>query len=258
MTSPLPLEGDLYENMEKASTYGYDAIEFHTRETYEFDIERIEQMRKAGKGSICTLATGRIFTQGGMCMLGDTPESVEGAMSGLRMYIDKAAMLGADLVLGWAKGNIPAGADREATMDLLAGRLRDLNDYGKERNVRILVEVINHYETNIFNTAKETMDFFEKYQLDNSFVHLDTYHMNLEEFDPYEAIRLCGDKLGYLHVADNSRYPGSGQLDFKRILAVLDEIDYTGYVTVECIPYPDRETTAKRAIEHLLKCEPSA
>lgn len=255
MTAPLPLAGDLFENMEKARAFGYDAIEFHTREFYEFDMERIAEMRREDKGDICALVTGRLFTQGGMCLM---DENADGAIAGMKTYIEKASKLGVDIILGWAKGNVAPGADRDTAMDLLASRMTILNDYGKEYGVKIMVEVINHYETNIFNTAKETLDFFEKYGLDNCFVHLDTYHMNIEEFDLCAAIRLCGDKLGYFHVADNSRrYPGSGQLDFKKILATLDEIGYTGYVTLECIPEPDRDTAAKKAIAHLMACEPT-
>ena len=82
--------------------------------------------------------------------------------------------------------------------------------------------------------------------------------MNIEEADMCAAIRLCGHRLGYLHVADNTRtYPGSGALDFKAILKALEDIHYTGFVTVECLPQPDRETAAKKAIEHLVACEPN-
>ena len=55
--------------------------------------------------------------------------------------------------------------------------------------------------------------------------HLDTVHMNLEETDMYEAIRLAGPRLGYMHVADNTRLaPGTGCLDFKKIFETLKEI----------------------------------
>lgn len=257
VTAPLVLNGDLYENMEIACAMGYDAVEFHTREQFSFDMERIEALRRSGKGDICTLATGRLYTQGGFCLLGDTRESVDGAMNGMKLYIEKAAALGVDVVLGLAKGDVKPGEDRKSVMAVLAGRLKVLSDYAKERNVRLLVEVINHYETNTLNTAGEILSFFEEYGLDNCYVHLDTYHMGLEEFDPCEAIRSCGSKLGYLHVADNSRrYPGSGQFDFKKILCTLDEIGYTGYVSLECLPEPDRDTAARRAIAHLLACEP--
>ena len=73
--------------------------------------------------------------------------------------------------------------------------------------------------------------------------------MGIDECDPVEAIRLCRGKLGYFHLADNSRrYPGSGQFDFSRILDALDEIDYDGYLSVECLPYPNGEAAAEKAI----------
>lgn len=257
MTAPLPLAGDLYENMELAADYGYDAIEFHTRENYSFDYEKLRRMREEGRGAICALVTGRLYTEGGYSLLDEDPAVVEKAMTGMKAYIESAGRLGVDIVLGWAKGNIPPDGDRAEYLSRLAERMSALDTYAAAHNVRILVEVINHYETNIFNTARETLAFFEEHHLNNCYVHLDTYHMGLEECDPYAAIRLCGSRLGYFHVADNSRrYPGSGQFDFRRILATLAEIGYSGYVTVECIPEPDRKTAARKAIEHLKACEP--
>ena len=259
MTAPLPLAGDLYENMQKAVDYGYDAIEFHTRETYPFDFDRLREMRETGRGDICAIVTGRLYTEGHHGLLDEDPASVDTAMSAMKLYIDAAQKLGTDIVLGWAKGNVPPGGDRGEYLRRLAERLKILDAYAGERGVRILVEVINHYETNIFNTARETLAFFQTYHLDHCYVHLDTFHMGIEECDPYAAIRLCGERLGYFHVADNTRrYPGSGQFDFPRILKTLAEIRYSGYVTVECIPEPDRDTAAQNAIAHLKACEPQA
>lgn len=257
MTAPLPLAGDLYENMQMAAALGYDAVEMHTREIAEFDLERIRWMSECGEGRICMLVTGRLYTEERLSLLDPAEESVSACMQGMRRYIDLAAELRSGIVLGWAKGNVPLGGDREECLALLGGRLKVLNDYGQEKGVPIVVEVINHYETNLFNRAEETLTFLDQNRLDNCYVHLDTYHMNIEEFDPCQAIRMCGKKLGYFHVADNSRrYPGSGQLDFRRILGALEEIGYDGYVSVECIPEPDRMTAAKRAIAHLHAVEP--
>jgi len=257
MTSPLPLCGDIYENIRKSAKYGYAGIEIHGRETVKYDYEKIKQVSKECGGQITTIATGRLYTEGKVGLLDDPVYSYEASIAGLKKYIDIAEKFKVGIVIGWAKGVIPQGGDKERCMNTLGERLLPLNDYGKERGVELYLEVINRYETNLFNTAREIMDFFSKCSLDNCFVHLDTFHMNIDEFDPCDAIRLCGKKLGYFHVSDNSRrYPGSGQIDFKRILAALKEVDYSGYVVLECIPYPDRDTTIIKAIEHLKKCEP--
>lgn len=34
---------------------------------------------------------------------------------------------------------------------------------------------------------------------DNVTVHMDTYHMNIEEASVQRAVKLCGDKLGRVH-----------------------------------------------------------
>jgi sugar phosphate isomerase/epimerase len=99
------------------------------------------------------------------------------------------------------------------------------------------------------------MEFIEKNKLENCFVHLDTFHMGIDETDPAAAIQLCGKKLGYMHLADNSRcYPGSGQFDFRKILQALDTIEYGGYLSVECLPKPDGITAARYAIKHVMEC----
>ena len=257
LTAPLPLDGDLYQAIKKAARLGYDAVEVHTRESFSFDLQRLEQRKEAGEGCICALVTGRLYTEGGLSLLDNNSDVAAAAMGGFQSYIDKAQRLGVDIVLGWAKGNVPPDGDRKEYLARLAEKMRLLDAYAGSRGVRILTEVINHYETNLFNTARETLRFFAENALDHCYVHLDTYHMGLEELDPYAAIRLCGKRLGYFHVSDNTRrYPGSGQFDFRRILATLAEIRYQGYVTVECIPEPSRDTAAERAIAYLKACEP--
>ena len=255
--APLPLRGDICNSLREASALGYAGLEFHTRENALLDIAGIKETSARCGARITGLASGRLFTQGKVSLLDDAVYAAKAAEQGLRDYVDLAQSLEVEhLVIGWAKGNIPQGGNRETYRQRLAGQLGCLGDYARPKGVRLQLEVINRYEVNLFNTAEETSSFIEEFGLDNCFVHLDTFHMNIEELDPIAAIRRCGSRLGYFHAADNTRrYPGSGQLDFTRILAALMEVDYKGYVTVECIPGPDHIETAKKAIEHLWQCE---
>lgn len=250
MTAPLPLAGDLYENMEKAIALGFDGIEFHTREDFAFDYERIA----ASRCRISMLVTGRIFTEDRYNLLDSDASRAERCLEILKTYLDKAAKIGAGIVLGWAKGQ--AASDADAALHTLGERLQALNAYAGKVQAPIVIEALNRYETNILRTASETLHFIDKYALDHCFVHLDTFHMNIEETDPYEAIRICGDRLGYFHASDNTRRcPGGGQLDFDRLLSALDRIGYSGWIDVECIPGPDREATAGSAFCYLKSCE---
>jgi sugar phosphate isomerase/epimerase len=81
---------------------------------------------------------------------------------------------------------------------------------------------------------------------------LDTFHMNIEEPSIESSIRACGDRIFHFHVADSNRWhPGAGHLDFASILSALRETGYGGYVSGEFMPFPDADTGARRAIEHL-------
>ena len=251
-TAPILLQGSVEYNLQTAAQLGYDAIEIHTREDAELDYETIQNASKCYGTKVAMVVTGRLNTEGKCSLMADEPYIVAATMDGMRQYIDMAQKLGADLVIGWVKGNIPQGGKRQKYMGRLAKNLQVLNDYSKERGVRLNIEVINRYEVNVFTTAHELMTFLETYPLDNCYAHLDTFHMGVDECDPVAAIRRCGDRLGYFHLADNSRrYPGSGQFDFKKILKALDEIDYKGYLSVECFPYPNPDLAATRAITHL-------
>lgn len=251
-TAPILLQGSIEHNLQKAAEFGYDAIEIHTREDVDMDYQVINHASKCYGAQVAMVITGRLNTEGKCSLMADEPYIVAATMDGMRQYIDMAQKLGADLVIGWVKGNIPQGGKREKYMSRLAKNLQILNDYSKERGVKLNIEVINRYEVNVFTTADEIMTFLETYQLDNCYAHLDTFHMGVDECDPVAAIHRCGDRLGYFHLADNSRrYPGSGQFDFRKILQALDDIDYKGYLSVECFPYPNPEIAATRAIAHL-------
>ena len=251
-TAPILLQGSVEHNLQMAAQLGYDAIEVHTREDAELDYQTIMNASKCYGAKVAMVITGRLNTEGKCSLMADEPYIISATMAGMRQYIDMAKTLGADLVIGWVKGNIPQGGKREKYIARLAKNLQILNDYSKELGVRLNIEVINRYETNVFTTADEVMTFLETYPLDNCYAHLDTFHMGVEECDPVAAIRRCGNRLGYLHLADNSRrYPGSGQFDFKKLLRALNEIDYKGYLSIECFPFPNPEIAATRAIAYL-------
>ena len=252
VSAPILLKGDICSNLKAAQKLGYDAIEVHTRENVELNYDEILSAIKETGAKISMVVTGRLMTEGKCNLMDEAPFVEAAAVDGMKKYIDMASKLHADIVIGWVKGNVPAGKNRDKFMNRLAKNLKVLNDYGKGKNVKLNIEVINRYEVNVFTTAAETVSFIEEHKLDNCYVHLDTFHMNIDEEDPLEAIRMCKGKLGYFHLADNTRkYLGSGTLDFESIFQELDDVGYEGYLAVECLPYPNSETAAKKSIESI-------
>ena len=255
ISAPILLRGDICDNLIQAAQLGYHALEVHTRETVFWDYPAIEKVMMEYNMKISAIVTGRLNTEGQVNLIDDVPYITHSAIMGMKQYIEMAERFKTDIVVGWVKGKIPACGNEKRYLDRLAYNLQILNDYAGERGVRLFLEVINRYETNIFNTAAETLEFVESNNLDNCFVHLDTFHMGIDEADPVAAIKLCGKKLGYMHLADNTReYPGSGQFNFCNIIQALEQIEYNGYLSVECLPKPDGLTAARYAIKNLMEC----
>ena len=251
-SAPILLKNDIISNLKEASSLGYQGLEVHTRETALFKYDEITKVMDEYGIAVSAVVTGRLFTQGMVNLTDDRPYITDSAMQGMFTYIKMASRLKSDIIIGWAKGKIPENASPEPYMERLARNLRLICNEADSQGVKVFLEAINRYETNIFRTAKELMEFLNFWDIQNSFVHLDTFHMNIEESDPIEAIRVCGKKLGYFHAADNTRlYPGTGTLDFKSCLDALDEINYGGYISVECLPYPDGKTAAIKALDYL-------
>ena len=249
---PILLVGDIIENIKKASGLGYDGLEIHTRETADLDYPAIRDAMAAYGIGISAIATGKLCTLGKVDLIDARPYIRAAAIEGLRGYTAMASELGTDLVLGWVRGNIPPDGNDEYYLREFAGTLKTVCDFAAGFGVRIFLEVVNRYETNVFTTCKETIDFLERHQISNCFIHLDSYHMNIDEPDSVEAIRLAGQRLGYFHVAENTRrYPGSGAIDFKSQIDALVEIGFSGYVSVECFPDDDGYETAKKSIEYM-------
>jgi D-psicose/D-tagatose/L-ribulose 3-epimerase len=94
------------------------------------------------------------------------------------------------------------------------------------------LEVCNSYEANVVNTAHDALVLADDIGADNVMVHLDSYHMNIEEDDLVSPVLELGERLGYVHIGENHRgYLGSGHLDFPAFFGALARIDYPGAVT---------------------------
>lgn len=114
------------------------------------------------------------------------------------------------------------------------GAVRRVADFAGERGVTLGLEVVNRYETNLLNTATQALAFLDEVGKPNVKVHLDTYHMNIEEVDFTQPVLACGDRLGYVHIGESHRgYLGSGNVDFKQFFKALAQVGYEGVVTFE-------------------------
>jgi D-psicose/D-tagatose/L-ribulose 3-epimerase len=107
-------------------------------------------------------------------------------------------------------------------------------EFAAKKGVTLGLEVVNRYESNQLNTAAQALEMLDRIDAPNVVVHLDTYHMNIEEEDFMKPVLLCGKRLGYVHIGESHRgYLGTGTIDFETFFKALAKIDYQGVVTFE-------------------------
>ena len=154
--------------------------------------------------------------------------------------LNDALSVARDMGASYLGGVLFSAVHKYSAAATLAGRrnsvevLARLAERAKASGITLGLEAINRYESNLINTGAQAVDFINETGSDNIKVHLDTYHMNIEEEDPATTIRECGDLLGYFHVGESHRgYLGTGTIDFKTIFRSLIDIGYTGPITFE-------------------------
>jgi D-psicose/D-tagatose/L-ribulose 3-epimerase len=132
-----------------------------------------------------------------------------------------------------ALAKYPTPATKENRNNSIKAMQR-LADYAADKGINIDLEVVNRYETNIMNTGLEGLAFLDEVNRPNAYLHLDTYHMNIEEDGMQKSVLAAGDRLGYIHIGESHRgYLGTGNVDFDSFFAALKKINYKGPITFE-------------------------
>lgn len=139
---------------------------------------------------------------------------------------------------------VPDGTEAEE-WKWVVDATRECFAHAKKVGVRIAVEPLNRFETYLFNRAAQALALADAVSPECG-VCLDAFHLNIEEADMFDAIRLAGKRLFDFHVADNNRFAcGLGQLDWSKIVNTLKEVGYDGALTNEFVAPVDRTPAAQ-------------
>ena len=257
LTQPVVLRGSIEQVCKVAKGIGYDAVELHIREPLRYDVGEIRRTVDKYGLVVCAVANGMEYTVGGLSLIDDDKDMREAALKRILEHADFAAALNAKLIVGIMRGNITRGADVCEYKKIFSEALGKICDYTERLGIDVVLESILRYINNYLCGVIETMDFICSLNRKNLALHIDTHSMAIEERNMRESILYCRDKpLGYVHYSDNNRYyPGGGALDFKEITRSLIEIAYNGFITVECLPWPDPEEGARRALVNIKNIE---
>ena len=218
--------------IESSAAIGYDFIEIPAVDPREIDLAHtVRLLESSGLGAVVSLALDAdtdINTE-------DAEISARGEAL-LNTAVDFAGAIGADYVGGvtysaMIKYDHPAtAASRDNSLAVL-GRVADR---ARAQGIRIGIEYVNRYESNLLNTAAQTARFIRELGADNVLLHLDTFHANSEELSLPAAVRDAGSLLGYIHASESHRgLLGTGVLDFPALFGELAATGYAGPITFE-------------------------
>ncbi len=118
---------------------------------------------------------------------------------------------------------------------LLLEQLPTLGDAARERGVLLLIEPVNRYESEYLNSIDHAARLCAQLNHPAIGCTADFFHMQLEELDPAAALKHAGPQVRHVHVAENTRVePGPGTLDFRPGFRGLKQLEYAGWIELEC------------------------
>jgi D-psicose/D-tagatose/L-ribulose 3-epimerase len=243
-----PLTDEHLDLVGRVKELGFDVIELAVEDTA---LVSAELWRAAGEDAGVAFAVCGAF--GPDRDLAHEDARIRGiGLEYLKALVDYAVALDAPVVAGpmySAVGRtemLPSDV-RERQRERAAEGIREAADYAAGHGVRLGIEPLNRFETDLVNTCAQALELCDRVDRDNVGVHLDTFHGTIEEKSVPDAIRLAGERLFHVHTCENDRgTPGTGHVPWADVFRALDEVGYEGQLVIESFT-PDVKEIARAA-----------
>lgn len=216
----------------KTKEAGFDLIELPLLNPYDFEIAAAKRLLNEYDLGV----TGSLGLSPATDVSSEDPDTVKAGEELLGKALEVLSELGSEHLVGVLYSALkkfmePATAVGRRNS---VAAMRRLSTRAESLGIKISLEVVNRYETNIMNTGHQALAFLDEVGQSNAFVHLDTYHMNIEESGLFAPVVEAGARLGYAHIGESHRgYLGSGTVDFDSFFRALAHIDYDGPIVFE-------------------------
>ncbi|MDQ2586907.1 sugar phosphate isomerase/epimerase family protein [Saccharothrix yanglingensis] len=240
-----PLTDDVLARLApRIRDWGFDVVELPVENPGDWDPHRAaDLLADLGLGAaVClVMPPGRDLLAAG---------AVAGTRDYLRHVVDVAAVVGSGVAAGPAYG--PVGrtwrvGNRPEVYAELRENLAPVVEHAASTGVRLAVEPLNRYENSLLNTVEQALEALDGLSDEGCGPALDTYHMNIEESSPVEAIRTAGARIAHVQVCANDRgTPGEDHQDWPALLRALADAGYRGPLCIESFT-PDNAAIATAA-----------
>jgi D-psicose/D-tagatose/L-ribulose 3-epimerase len=215
--------------------WGFDSVEIAIEDPGHIDPAHVKrELDKHGLvcGSICA------------CMgpdrdLRGTPAQQRTALKYMKGVLDQMVILDCPSLIGPVYSSVGRAdavppAEYRKQWKTVVKHLRDLCRYAEARGKQVCLEPLNRFETDFINTCDQGLQMIRDVKSPVLKLHLDTFHMNIEEKHQALAIKKAGRHLGHFHACGSDRgTPGNDHLDWKSIARALRGVRYRGDVVIE-------------------------
>ncbi len=241
---------DPLKNAERAKSLGFPAVEIFPPDADALKLDVFPDIPKELNLDIAAVGTGGGWVRHQWHLTHPNADIRAKAKGFITALLDAAARFNAPVIIGSMQGRHGGEVSKDQAHQWLAEALHDLGNHARTLGTNVFYEPLNRYESNLLNTAEETVAFLDQVQPANVKVLADLFHMNIEEASIADGLRTYGDWLGHVHLVDNHRQPaGSGQMEYADIAAVLRQINYQGYLSAEAFPKPDSHSAARTTMD---------
>src|SRR3954471_12398951 len=223
-----PFTNDSVKLFPKLKKWGFETVEIPVEALEHIDPAKVRAAAdKAGLkiGSVCAcMGPGRDFR--------GSPADQKTATEYVKGLIDQAVTLGCPRIIGPIYSVVGLigphdDAEKKQQFDLVVKNLKPLAAYAEKKGVEICIEPLNRFETDFLNTVDQGLKLVKAVGSKAVKLHLDTFHMNIEEKNQPAAIRKAGKLLGHFHACGTDRgTPGGDSLNWKEIVKALKEVGY--------------------------------
>jgi D-psicose/D-tagatose/L-ribulose 3-epimerase len=184
------------ESVRQTKEAGFDLIEFPLMDPFSFDVAAA----RTALDEHGLRATASLGLSEATDVSSEDSAVVRAGEDLLNRAVDVLAELGSAHLCGviysaMRKYMEPATAQGVANSQAVLSRVAER---AAGAGITVSLEVVNRYETNIMNTGRQALDYLKAVGRPNLGVHLDTYHMNIEEPDMFSPVLDTAQALRYV------------------------------------------------------------
>jgi len=215
--------------------WGFQTVEIPVEDTSHIEPAKVKTAADRNGlaiGSVCAcMGSGRDFR--------GTPAEQRTAMKYCRKLVDQAAVLRCPRIIGpiysvVGKADAVPPKQQKKEFALVVKNLKALAAYAAKKKITLCIEPLNRFETDFLNTCDQGLKLLKAVGAKNVKLHLDTFHMNIEEKNQAAAIRKAGKQLAHFHACGSDRgTPGNDHIKWKPIVKALKSVGYKGDVVIE-------------------------